>query len=224
MIGTLKLSQLFAGLDDKSLEEVASTAHRKQTAANEVIFQEGAPASGIFIVGSGKVKVFKLSPEGKEQILMIAGPGDSFAEAAMFAGGRYPASAQALEKSELLVIDRGRFASLLGRNPDLALGLIARLSELLKKMTLLVEGLALSDVNTRLARYLCGYRDESGRFPSRIVLSDKKSVLASQLGTIPETLSRAFAKLIKDRIIAVDGPAIDILDPRALEDLADLDR
>jgi CRP/FNR family transcriptional regulator len=222
MIEILKLSQMFSGLDDVSLEEIASTANLKHVSNDEVIFLEGGQASAIFVVGSGKVKVFKLSPEGKEQILMIAAPGDSFAEAAMFAGGRYPASAQALETCELLVIDRARFVALLGRKPGLALGLIARLSELLKQMTRLVEGLSLSDVNTRLARYLCGFRDEkTGELPGRIVLTEKKSVLASQLGTIPETLSRAFARMVRDKLISVDGPAIDILDPDGLGDLAE---
>ena len=225
MIEILKLSQLFSGLDDVSLEEIAATATIKHASDNEIVFLEGAPASAIFVVGSGKVKIFKLSPEGKEQILMIAAPGDSFAEAAMFAGGRYPASAQALEKSELLVIDRARFVALLGRKPGLALGLIARLSDLLKQMTRLVEGLSLSDVNTRLARYLCTFRDEkTGELPGRIVLTEKKSVLASQLGTIPETLSRAFAKMVRDRIIAIDGPTIDILDPNGLDNLAESGR
>jgi CRP/FNR family transcriptional regulator len=218
----LKLTPLFSQLDDKGLEDIGSAAMVRKVAAGEMIFHEGEEARSFFIVSKGKVKVFKLSPEGKEQILMIAKPGDSFAEAAMFAGGEYPASAQSLAKSELVAIDRTRFVALLDKNPELALALIARLSELLRKMTMLVEGLSLSDVNTRLARYILTYGDEeTGAMPGKIILREKKTVLASLLGTIPETLSRAFAKLVKDGVIEVNGPNINILDPQKLRRLAE---
>ena len=218
----LKRSRLFSTLDDKALEEVASAASKKKAVYGELIFTEGEPAHSFFIVGSGKVKIFKMSPDGKEQVLMVAQPGDSFAEAALFAGRLFPASAQALEDVELAVISRARFVSLLGHNPDLAVSLIGRLSELLRLMTRLIEGLALSDVTTRLARFLCAYRIEStGEMPPEVMLSVKKTLLAAQLGTIPETLSRSFAKMAKDGLIKVNGPTITILDPARLQRLAD---
>ena len=93
----LKISELFSQLDDKALDEIASAAVSRKSSRGEMLFYEGDPAHSFFIVGSGKVKVFKLSPEGKEQILMIAQPGDSIAEAALFAGGAYPASAQTMK-------------------------------------------------------------------------------------------------------------------------------
>jgi CRP/FNR family transcriptional regulator len=209
----LKISQLFSQLDDRSLDEITSATTLKTVARDELIFYEGDAAHAFFVVGTGKVKVFKLSPDGKEQILMIAVPGDTFAEAALFAGGKYPASAQALEDTELLVVHRDKFVSLLGRNPHLALNLIARLSELLRKLTTLVEGLSLSDVTSRLAYYLveaAGQAEHTGELI--ITLPEKKSVLASQLGTIPETLSRSLAKLSRDGIIRVDGARIHVLD------------
>lgn len=217
----LKSSQLFSQLDESALGEICSAATLRRAGANEIIFQEGEPANAFFIVGTGKVKVFKLSPDGKEQILMIAQAGDSFAEAALFSDRRFPASSQAMEPTELVAIDRVRFIGLLGRNPDLAVSLIGRLSELLRKMTDLVEELSLANVNTRLAHFLYSYADATtGDIPEIIVLKEKKSVLASQLGTIPETLSRAFAKLVKDGIITVDGPNVKIVDFNALESLA----
>ena len=218
----LKKSRLFSALDDKALEEVASAATRKKVGYGELIFQEGEPAHSFYVVGSGKVKIYKMSPDGKEQVLMVAQQGDSFAEAALFAGRNFPASAQTLEDAELAVISRARFVSLLGSNPDLAVSLIARLSELLRLMTRLIEGLALSDVTTRLARYLCAHRIENaGDTPYDVMLSVKKSLLAAQLGTIPETLSRSFHKLVKDGMIQVNGPTIKILDPARLQRLAD---
>jgi CRP-like cAMP-binding protein len=218
----LKRSRLFSQLDDDALDEVALAAGLRKAGPEEMIFMEGEPAQSFFIVGKGKVKVFKLSPEGKEQVLMIAQPGDSFAEAALFAGRKFPASAQALENCELVAIDRARFVKLLGANPDLAVNLIGRLSELLRLMTRLIEGLSLSDVSTRLAQFLCSHRNEAtGKMPPEIMLSIKKSLLASQLGTIPETLSRSFAKMAKDGLISVTGPTIKILDPGRLQRLAE---
>lgn len=217
----LRISQLFSELDDSSLEAVASATTMRKADKGETIFLEGDLALSFFIVGFGKVKVFKMSPDGKEQILMIAGPGDSFAEAALFSGGRFPASAQALENSELLVLNRDRFVELLADNPDLGLNLIARLSELLRKLTRLVEGLALSDVTTRLAHYLEGLIDvDTNETQPVVTLTEKKTTLASQLGTIPETLSRSFAKLVKEKAITVDGPKITITDPDRLSAIA----
>lgn len=220
--GILKRSRLFSQLDDAALDEISRAAGVRKVGPQEMIFMEGEPAQSFFIVGSGKVKVFKLSGEGKEQVLMIAQPGDSFAEAALFSDRKFPASAQSLQETELVVIDRARFVRLLGANPDLAVNLIGRLSELLRLMTRLVEGLSLSDVTTRLAQFLCSHRNEAtGAMPPEILLSIKKSLLASQLGTIPETLSRSFAKMAKDGLISVSGPTIRILDPDRLQHLAD---
>jgi CRP/FNR family transcriptional regulator len=214
-------SQLFSHLDKRSLDEIASAATMRLSAKLEMIFHEGDIAQAFYIVASGKVKIFKLSPDGKEQILMIASVGNSFAEAALFSGGRYPASAQALEDSELIVINREKFVRLLGKNPDLAVNLIARLSELLRKMTSLVEELSLTDVTTRVAHRLMkmvGENEQGNR--AVISLEEKKTVLASQLGTIPETLSRSFARLSKEKVIAIEGARIEILDLRKLREIA----
>jgi len=218
----LKNSQLFSGFDDQSLEEVLLSASKKIVAKDEIIFYEKDIATSFYIVGSGKVKVFKLSPEGKEQILMIANPGDSFAEAALFAVGKYPASAQALEDSTVVVFNRDRFVGLVERNPHIALNLIARLATLLHKLNRLVEDLSLTDITTRLAYYLVQLIEEKQIFeePIKLTLSEKKLVLASQLGTIPETLSRSFAKLTKDKIISVNGSHIEVHNLQFLRQLA----
>lgn len=219
----LKQSQLFAQLDDKSLDEVAAAASLKNVAKNELIFYQGDIAHAFFVVASGKVKVFKMSPDGKEQILLIANAGDSFAEAALFSGGRFPASAQALEDSELIVISRERFVALIEKNPDIAVNLIARLAGLLRKMTSLVEELSLTDVTTRLAHYLADQVELSKSGPVTIQLEEKKGVLAAQLGTIPETLSRSFARLVKEKLIVMDGAEIRILDIDRMRELAGID-
>lgn len=217
----LKRCYLFAELPDQLLGQIASTSSLINASREEVLFSDGEPAHSFFVVATGRVKVFKLSPDGKEQILMIANPGDSFAEAAMFAGGRFPASAQALADSELIAISREKFVALVKSSPELSLTLIARLSQLLRKLTGLVEELSLTDVTTRVAHHLHNMTDtKTGKPQRKITLPEKKNTLASQLGTIPETLSRSLAKLTKEGVIKVDGRTIEILDPERLAEIA----
>ncbi len=216
----LKLSQLFSELDEQSLTEISMAASLKKISKGEIIFYDGDPAIAFFIVGSGKVKVYKLSSEGKEQILMIASPGDSFAEAALFGEKIYPASAECIEDSEVIMFHGDKFIGVLGRNPNLAFAMIARLSELLRKLTKLVEGLALTDVTTRLAHYLVEKIEESENEKMTLTLTEKKSILASLLGTIPETLSRSFYKLTKEKVIEVNRSNIQILDYERLIEIS----
>lgn len=215
MINYLKKSNLFSGFDDASLEEMLTAISLKTVTKGEIIFYEKDPAPAFFVIGNGKIKIYKSSPEGKEQILMIASDGDSFAEAAMFGGGKYPATAQAMTDSKLLVIHRDRFTSIIKRNPAIALNIIARLSELLHKLNKLVEELSLTDINTRLAHYFVNIIEEKNltlNDPIIITLSEKKTTLASQLGTIPETLSRSFKKLSKENVISVNSGDVTIID------------
>ncbi|MDF1545279.1 MAG: Crp/Fnr family transcriptional regulator [bacterium] len=218
---TLRLSSLFSGISDRSLDEITGTTSIKKASRGDMLFYESDPANAFFIVSSGKFKIFKLSADGKEQILRIANPGESFAEAAMFDGANYPASAQALEDGELVMINRERFSAALARNPALALNLLGQLSKLLRQLTRLVEGLSLTDVTSRLAHYFIEQL-ESGEHSHDLImhLTERKSVLASQLGTIPETLSRSLAKLSREKIIEVQGARIKILDEARLRDLA----
>ena len=219
----LQKSKMFSGFDDSLLETMLLAGAEKNVSKGEIIFYEKDPATAFYIIGKGKVKIFKSSPEGKEQILMIASDGDSFAEAALFSGGVFPASAEAMTDGKLLVIHRDKFMGIIERNPAIALNLIARLSELLHKLNRLVEELSLTDINTRLAHYFINIIEEKNKAenkPIKITLDEKKTVLASLLGTIPETLSRSFKKLSKENIIAVDGAEVTIIDLDKLYRLA----
>lgn len=217
----LRGSRLFAGFDEELLEEIATAVSLKRVTKGEMIFYEKDPAFAFFIVYEGKVKVFKLSPEGKEQILLIANPGESFAEAALFGSGHFPASSQALADSSLIVVHQDKFVQLVDKKPVIALKLVVRMAELLHKLNRLVEELSLTDITTRLAHYLTDEVEKSSyEKPLTVTLAEKKTVLASQLGTIPETLSRSFAKLTKDNVIKVDGSVIEILDLDRLYEIA----
>jgi len=215
----LRKAPLFATLPDEDLRRVAAIAVSRRYARKEAIFREGDRADGFFVITSGKVKVFKLSDEGKEQVLHVLEPGQSFAEAVIFEGGVYPAHAEALADSEILLLPKRAFIDLLEKNPKVAVRMLASLSKWLKRMTDLVESLSLRDVEARLVFYLSEELSSRG-IPPRdgitLELPVSKNVLASRLGTVPETFSRTLKKLQDEGRIAVRGKQIRILSAGAL--------
>jgi CRP/FNR family transcriptional regulator len=215
----LRQAPLFATLTDDDLRRVAAIAVPRRYARKEAVFREGDRADGFFVVEAGKVKVFKLSEEGKEQVLHVLEPGQSFAEAAIFEGGSYPAHAEALADSELLLLPKQAFIDLLERYPRLAVRMLASLSRWLRRMTDLVENLSLRDVEARLVFYLAEELKSRG-IPAKdgvtLELPVSKNVLASRIGTVPETFSRILKRLQEDGVIAVRGKQIRILSAGAL--------
>ncbi|MCX5653421.1 MAG: Crp/Fnr family transcriptional regulator [Planctomycetota bacterium] len=220
---SLKHTLLFSGLDKKARESVARLAIDRKVPAGQIVVRDGDPADGFYVILDGNVKVYKLAPDGRQQILHVFGPGQAFAEAAMFAGETFPAFAETLAESRLAFFPRERFLRGLGENPALAFGLIASLSRLCRQLTSLVEQIALTDVAGRLARYLTdlarrkGVPLEKGR---SVRLDIPKGELARQLGTAPETLSRGLARLAAADLIAVDGKVITFRKAAKLEALA----
>jgi CRP-like cAMP-binding protein len=214
-------SILFSGINPDDMKIIEQAAHFLTVETGTFLFFQDDSADRFYVVLSGKVKVFKNAPDGKEQILLMAGAGDSFGEAALFARGKYPAAAEVVEGGELASFTYERFMALIRDNPSLAVNMIARLSMLLHHVTRLVQHLSLEDVTTRLAGYIADLLpDPKSAREQHVVLAEKKMVMASILGTIPETLSRAFAKLSKSGIISVDGQEITIHDPRRLAEIA----
>lgn len=215
----LRKTPLFATLPDDDLRLVADLAVTRRFAKKEAVFREGAPADGFFIVASGKVKVFKLSGEGKEQILHVLEAGQTFAEAVIFEGGVFPAHAEALADAELLFLPKRPFIELLERRPNVAIRMLASLSRWLKRMTELAESLSLRDVETRLIFYLSEELKTRGIPPrdgAEFDLPIGKNVLASRLGTVPETFSRTLKKLQDDGLIDVRGKRIRIVSAESL--------
>jgi CRP/FNR family transcriptional regulator len=220
---SLKHVMLFAGLDAESLVAIARMAVDRRTPAGYMVFSDGQPADGLYVVIEGKVKVFKLSADGRQQILHVFGPGQAFAEAAMFAGETFPAFAETMVDSRLAFFPRDRFLKGLSENPAMAAGLIATLARLCRQLTTLVEQLALTDVSGRLARYLTDLARRKGvelKKGAVLRLDMPKGELARHLGTAPETLSRALARLAAAKVIEVDAKMITILGAKRLEALA----
>ena len=190
----------------------------------EIIFSEGDEGNGFYVVISGKVKIFKLSSEGKEQILHIFGPGSPFGEVPVFSGEHFPAYAETLEESRILFIPRADFIDLITRNPLLALNMLAVLSRRLRTFTVLIENLSLKEVPGRLAVYLL-FLSEQGKGIDDFTLDISKNQLASLLGTIPETLSRILSRMDREEFIKSTAPRhIKILDRKGLEELASGER
>ncbi|OPY15966.1 MAG: cAMP receptor protein [Syntrophus sp. PtaB.Bin075] len=211
---------LFNGLSEQQLGEIRGIARDRFYDKGKEIFAEGDEGGGFYIVASGQVKVFKLSPEGKEHILHIYGPGHSFGEVPVFSGERFPASAETLLKSHLLFFPRTDFVALLSGNPSLCMNLLADLSLRLRQFTIQIENLTLKEVPGRLASYLLTLSDEEGQENS-LSLNISKGQLAGLLGTIPETLSRIFLKMNNAGLIEVKGKEITILDRNGLQALAE---
>jgi|YNPNPStandDraft_1061719.scaffolds.fasta_scaffold00506_26 CRP-like cAMP-binding protein len=213
-------SPLFQGLSRGHYEELAMIMLEQLFRRGQIIFSEGDDADGFYLVLSGRVKVFKLSAEGKEQILHILGPGEPLGEVAVFAGKCFPAHAEAMEESRLAFFPRDSFVDLIARNPSLAMNMLAVLSQRLRKFTALVEDLSLKEVPGRLAAYLLYLSERQGE-STELLLDISKGQLASLLGTIPETLSRILARMSKRGLIQGEGTRrIRILDRQGLDELA----
>ncbi len=209
---------LFAGLTDSDLDALQSIGRVREYPRGDLLFSEGEPAEGFYIVVSGKVKVYKLSADGKERILHIIPPGGTFAEAAIFGDGLYPAYAETLQSSSLLFLPKNEFLDLLEHNSQVAINMIAGLSRFLRQFANQIEDLTFKDVPSRLARYLLNL--SKGTKPV-IELPISKSQLASNLGTVSETLSRSLRKMADDDLINVSGKTVKILDAERLEELAE---
>jgi len=218
-VTVLAEAPLFAGLPADQLEKVARIAQSKPFEKGEMIFSDGQKADGFYVVAEGRIKVFKVSLEGKEQILHIFGPGEPVGEVPVFAGSAFPAGAAALEKTRMLFFPKTAFVRLLEENTPLVLNMLAVLSRRLRQFTVQVESLSLKEVPGRLAGYLLFLSKEQNS-RQRVALSISKGQLASLLGTIPETLSRILAKMRDTGLIEVEGAVISLLDMEGLELLA----
>lgn len=210
---------VFQGLPENQIQALARIAEPITYQQGDNIFIEGDPAEGFFLILSGQVKVYKVSLDGKEQVLHFVGPDEIFAEVPVFSGGAYPAIADALRETRILFFPRRAILKLLADDPNLAMNLLADLSQRLRQLTMLVESLSLKKSPARLAAYLLHLSTEL-RQADEVELDVAKGQLATLLGTTPETLSRTLKKLTESGIIEVQGRTIRLLDKEELERVA----
>ncbi|MFP4049319.1 MAG: Crp/Fnr family transcriptional regulator [Desulfovermiculus sp.] len=211
---------LFQGLPEKQIRELKDISLEMKFEKNQTIFSQGDPGKGFYVVIQGRVKVYKLSLDGREQILHVFGPGEPIGEVPVFAGDTFPAHALALELSRLLFFPRERLRTLFEGDPSLALNMLAVLAGRLREFTRLVEDLSLKELPSRLASYLVQLQDAQGG-KEHVNLEVSKGTLAKVLGTSQETLSRVLKKMSEASIIEVDKRQITILRDGDLEDLAE---
>jgi len=220
VINSLRKCQLFAGLSSEDLDRIAAVAVPKSLQKGDYLFRERDQAHGFYAVQSGAINVHRVNAAGKEQIIHIFRPGQSFAEAALATEQGYPAGARAVEASQVLLIQKNGFLDLLRRQPELALRMLASMSSHLRVLVSQLEDLALKDVETRLANWLLKHcPDPKSLQPVTIELPTTKRVLAAELGTVSETLSRTLAKLREQKLLTVAGKKFVILSPSKLHAL-----
>jgi CRP-like cAMP-binding protein len=217
MIDDLRRAPLFAAISEAQLNRLAGIARSVTLPANASVFSQGDRANAFYLLAEGAVKVAKSLPDGRSATIRYVAAGDTFGESVLF-NDTYPSSTETLAPSRLCRFETGAFRDLMLAEPDLALVIIAAMARRLVMLNHRVEELLLP-VPARLARYLLDLCGEQGT-PSRCHLAFTRRELASRLGTVPETLSRALNRFIAGRLIAVHGHDIDVLNLDGLERLA----
>lgn len=209
---------LFMKLPEKALMMLEEILVEREFARGENIFSEGSESKGFYIVMKGRVKVYKLSVEGKEQILHIGGPKELLGAVSAFSGSPYPAHADAMEKTRVFFFPRKDFLELIQKEPSVVMNMMANFSSRLQHFTRMIEDLSLKEVPGRLAAYLLYLHKHAGRGDT-VEIDISKGQLASLLGTIPETLSRILRRMSEKGILEVKGRKIKLLKRNTLNDI-----
>ncbi len=197
---------------------------RKSYAQGELLFSEGDACRGLHIIASGKLRIFKSSASGREQVLAVEGPGGSVAELPVFDGAPYPASVSAVEDSQILFISRDDFRSFCLAHPEVALKMLAVVGARLRRLVGIIEELSFATVRQRLASVLVrlaqseGKRTDSG---IEIQLPGTHQELAHQLGTVRELVSRNLMRLQAEGLVQVEARNITVLDLPGLTAILD---
>jgi len=217
---TLSKVAIFSGLTESELSFLAQRAVPRHYAAGQLVFSEGEPCSGLYVVESGHVRIFKSSANGREQVLNIDGPGSSVAELPVFDGGNYPASVTAVDQATLLFVSKQDFQSLCLTHPQVALKVLRVVGARLRRLVGIIEELSFTTVRHRLASFLVRLAQREGKrvaAGTEITLPASNQELASQIGTVRELVSRNLSRLQAEGLIQMDGRSVIISDLKALE-------
>lgn len=222
-ISVLQRTSLLHGLSEEALRAIAGRTVGKRLARGALLFREGEACRGLYVVLRGLIAAYQASPDGREQVLDTAGPGQTIAELPLFDGGPYPASARALEDSELLFLSLNDFQWLYRTHPEIADHVIQRLGQRLRRLVRLVTKLSLQDVPARVAASLLEQAEASGtplRDGMAFRMPRRHYELAAELATTRESVTRTLMKLREDGIIAQSGHTIRILSVARLKQAA----
>ena len=190
----------------------------KSLEKGDYLFRQGDPSHGFYVVQRGAVNVHRVNASGKEQVIHIFRPGESLAEATLATMQGYPADARAVDASTVLLIQKAGFLDLIKRQPELALRMLSSMALHLRVLVGQIEDVTLKDVETRLANWLLKRcPNASSTEPVNVGITSTKRVLAAELGTVSETLSRTFAKFREQGLIEVKGKSVTVRQPLALK-------
>ncbi len=212
----LKRSFLFGSLSEKELTVISSFCSQKKLSKNHVLFNEGDDANSFYMIVYGKLKIYKINPEGKEHIIHLHSSNEIIAEAAIFDKKYYPASCKAVDSSMVIQIPKKDFVELIKNNPSISLKFMSAYSKRLREFVSTIEELSSSDVKKRLARYIINNIEVTNNKGS-LKLHISKKELASMLGTVPETISRSLAHLKENGLISIKSKDIYVPDANKIK-------
>ena len=189
---------IFAELDESAIARLAARCVSRSVGDGHVLFNAGDSCRGLYVIESGRVRIYRTSPEGKEQVLHVEGAGRGVAELPLFDGGVYPASAITIEPSRLVFLPRDDFEAVYRAHPDVAQAIIRALGKRLRHLVQVTETLAFHDVAARLAMLLVGYAERLGTPVDggiEMTLGRTQEELSLEIGTARESVSRAMRQL-----------------------------
>lgn len=216
---TLRKTPLFSNVPHDTLDRLVSGCRLQSLDRGEYLFHEGQPGDGFYIVHSGAVNVHRVTEDGREQVVRVFYPGESFGEVVLVGDGSFPASAKTVENSQVILMPTAFFRQQIQGDPDLALRILASMSLHLRFLVETIEDLKLRQAESRVAQWLLRQLEERGLTTSNspsFTLPLPKHLLASQLGITSETLSRVFAKMRNADIASVVGKKISFSSVEAL--------
>ncbi len=218
LTATLRRCPLFAELPSADLAAVAECCTLKSLQKGELLFREGETAEGFYVVHSGRISISRLTPDGREQIICLFNPPESFAEVTLATVETYPANATALEHSQVILVRKTPFRRLVAQKPELSLQMLSSMSLHLKHLVQLLQDLKGRQIEARLADWLLQQSPAArAGCPALFELPVTKKVLAGQLGVTSETLSRTLARFRDENLIKVDGPRVTIINGPGLQ-------
>lgn len=211
---TLSQIALFASLTEAEVQALGQRAVERRFQADEMLFWEGEPCAGIFLIVEGSVKIFKTSPGGREMMLALETAPSTVAELPLFDGGPYPASVRAVGPVVTLFVNKNEFQQVCRQYPDVALKILAVVGRRLRHLVGVVEAMTFGSVTQRLARMLLDAAGQAGA--SEFDLPITHAEMASRLGTVREVVSRNLARFRAEGLVRVQGHRVEIVDKAGL--------
>ena len=226
LASVLEKTALFGSLSPGEIQQLAARTLRKLFSTGELLFSEGEPCKGLHIIARGKIRIFKTSMSGREQVLAVNTEGESVAELPVFDGGPYPASAVAIDDTEIAFISRRDFQAYCMEHPEVALKVLSVVGTRLRRLVGIIEELSFTTIRQRLISALVKLAQSNGKQTPRgieFLLPGSHQELANELGTVRELISRNLMRLQAEGLLEVDARQIVVKDLKGMTALLESD-